>query len=73
MARGAAGGVPPSPLATRAAMKQGFIGVAYGAGGCGGCPPVSPRHTRGYETRFHRRNDIYLPAPPTGATSARFC
>jgi hypothetical protein len=23
---GAAGGVPPSPLATRAAMKQGFIG-----------------------------------------------
>jgi hypothetical protein len=42
MARGVLGGVPLLPLATRAAMKQDFIGVAYGAGGFGGCPPFSP-------------------------------
>jgi hypothetical protein len=56
MARGAVGGVPPLSLSchTRQMKPCGFIGVAYGAGGCGGCPPVSPRHTRGYETRFHR-------------------
>jgi hypothetical protein len=42
MARGAAGGVPPSSPRHTRGYETRFIGAAHGAGGCGGCPPIFP-------------------------------